>query len=113
MFQSNFAAEQPGAKTQASRVTCAPPEARVGLRMDITIIYMAVVLKIPILLMLGIVWWAIRSTPDEEAAVDGEGGQKTPAAPIRPRGRGPHGEPQPQPPRRIRTGARRAPLRRS
>jgi hypothetical protein len=64
------------------------------------------VLKIPILGLFGIVWWAVRTSdePSEEHPV-------LPATPPHPRSRvprprrprGPHGDPMPLPPERVRT----------
>jgi hypothetical protein len=76
-----------------------------------------VVLKIPIVALLWIVWWAIRATP-EPAAPGGEGGIKDrphprhPRTPPRrgPRRRDPHGAPLPPSPPRVRTTAARARL---
>ncbi|MCX6394030.1 MAG: hypothetical protein NTY57_04160 [Solirubrobacterales bacterium] len=70
--------------------------------MTATMFFMMVVLKIPILMLLGIVRWAIKSVPEEDHSDDG-GGSKGPDLPRRPRGRGPHGEPQPQAPARVRS----------
>jgi hypothetical protein len=76
-----------------------------------TFIYLMFVLKIPIIGLLWIVWWAIHQTPEEEPAAQDDGGTK---APPHPRGplphtprRGPHGEPQPPAPARVRTTAAR------
>lgn len=79
--------------------------------MTITFIYMMFILKIPILMLFGIVWWAMKSQPGEDTP-DADGGEKAPSAPTRPRGRGPHGEPQPPAPPRVRKPAERAPARR-
>lgn len=81
--------------------------------MEWTFIYLMVVLKIPIVALFTIVWWAVHNT-DETAAEtrDEEGGSKTPPHPREPRPtrrrpRGPHGEPQlPAPPRTRTTVAR-------
>ena len=73
--------------------------------------YMVVILKIPILMLFGIVYWAWKQTPPEEHQ-DGNGGETTPTEPARPRGRGPHGEPQPPSPPRVRTTPQREPVRR-
>jgi hypothetical protein len=68
------------------------------------------VLKIPIVALGWIVWRAIHAepVPPEDATVedDGGGGTKHPR-PHRPRPprRGPHGEPLPQPPARVRAVA--------
>ncbi len=78
-------------------------------------IWLMFVLKIPIAALLYIVWWAIRSTPEqnEETRADDGGGSKTryrhPRRPLprHPR-RGPHGDPLPLPPPRTRTVLARA-----
>jgi hypothetical protein len=64
-----------------------------------TFFYLMVVLKIPIVALLWIVWWAIRQTPDPEpGGTGGDGGSPVRAAGRHPRGplpraprRGPHG----------------------
>jgi hypothetical protein len=77
------------------------------------IFWLAVILKIPIVALLMIVWWAIRATPEPAAEHDdGEGGSRREPhprdrPPHLPR-RGPHGDPQPSPPERVRV-TRRAP----
>jgi hypothetical protein len=84
---------------------------------DWTFIYMMFVLKLPIIALLLIVWWAIRSSPDADET-DGEGdggdgGTRMRAVhprrpfPRRPR-RGPHGDPPSAPPPRTRTVVARA-----
>jgi hypothetical protein len=73
------------------------------------------VLKIPIVALAIIVWRAIHSEPvePEEALVDSDGdggtGHPRPRKPRPPR-RGPHGEPLPQPPARVRAVADPGPL---
>ena len=67
---------------------------------------MMVVLKIPIIGLLWIVYWAIKSV-DEPVADEGDGGSKKPSEPPaepprRPRRRGPHGDPALPPPPRTR-----------
>ncbi|MCX6385672.1 MAG: hypothetical protein NTV40_03385 [Solirubrobacterales bacterium] len=75
--------------------------------MSWTFIFLMVGLKIPILGLLYIVWWAIRSGSEAvpPASAD-DGGTKDrhprPPRPRRPR-RGPHAEPDPASPRRVRT----------
>jgi hypothetical protein len=71
-------------------------------------------LKIPIIALLWIVWWAVRSEPDIEKQGDGgDGGIKRkpphPRRPFprRPR-RGPHGAPAPPAPPRTRSVVARA-----
>ena len=72
-----------------------------------TFFYLMVVLKIPIIAMLGIVWWAIRKQP--ETGNGGDGGAPVPSSrpPVAPRPRptrrGPHDGPQPSPPARVRS----------
>ena len=80
-----------------------------------TFVYLMLILKIPIAALLFIVWWAIRSTPEESTpeAADGGGGSKArPRHPRRPLPRhprrGPHGDPLPLPPPRTRAVVARA-----
>jgi hypothetical protein len=69
-------------------------------------------LKLPIAALIYIVWWAIKQEPDEPSS-DDDGGIKRrrphPPKPFprRPR-RGPHGDPAPSPPARVRTVRARA-----
>jgi hypothetical protein len=77
---------------------------------------MMVVLKIPVIALGWIVWRAINSTPEEPepATPDSGGGGGPHPRPLRPRPprRGPHGEPLPQPPARVRAvGDRSTPVR--
>lgn len=72
-----------------------------------TFVYLMLVLKIPIVALLWLVWWAVHQTPDEEAGGDGGEGRDVP--PRIPRGpasrvsrRGPHREPRPPAPPRTR-----------
>lgn len=70
-------------------------------------------LKIPIIALCWIVWRAIKAepVPPEDATVDSDdGGTKhpRPRLPRTPR-RGPHGEPLPQPPARVRAVAEPGP----
>ena len=77
--------------------------------MDWAFIYLMLVLKIPIAMLLFIVWWAIRSAPEQAETdnADDTGGTKKPRHPRRPLPRhprrGPHGDPLPLPPPRTRT----------
>jgi hypothetical protein len=65
-------------------------------------------LKIPLVALILIVWWAIRQKPEEPPASDDDGGIKREHPhrprpfPRRPR-RGPHGGVPPAPPARTRT----------
>lgn len=71
--------------------------------------FLFVVLKVPILAACWLVWYAVRAVPDpseEDATGDEGGGAKTrphpaPRLPHAPR-RGPHGDPAPLPPPRVR-----------
>jgi hypothetical protein len=77
-------------------------------------LWIMLALKIPLAALIYIVWWAIKQAPDEEPS-GGEGGTKVPPQrrhprdpfPRRPR-RGPHGDPLPHPPARVRTTKARA-----
>jgi hypothetical protein len=69
---------------------------------------MMVVLKIPVFFLGWIVWRAIRAVPDpDEGVADTGGGGGEHPRPRRPRPprRGPHGEPLPDPPARVRAVA--------
>jgi hypothetical protein len=70
-------------------------------------------LKLPLAALIYIVWWAIKQTPDEAAPSDDDGGiKRRPPHPRKPfprhPRRGPHGDPTPQPPARVRTTRARA-----
>jgi hypothetical protein len=78
-------------------------------------IWLMLALKIPLIGLICIVWWAIKQEPDEGASTQGDDGggvkrrhphQRGPF-PRQPR-RGPHGEPAPPPPPRVRTVRARA-----
>jgi hypothetical protein len=75
------------------------------------VFWLAVILKIPIVALLLIVWWAVRQPPVPEAEQDdGSGGSRRDPHPRNrpphlPR-RGPHGDPQPTPPERVRVSRR-------
>jgi hypothetical protein len=76
------------------------------------IFWMAVVLKIPVIALLWIVWWAIRSEPAPAGeTADGDGGVRPHrhprGRPPRPPRRGPHAAPPPLPPKRVRVTARK------
>lgn len=94
------------------------PSPRIGPRgpgtialVDWTFIYLMFVLKIPIIGLLWIVWWAIHQTEDEEQAEGGDGGTPRPEGPRRPSPpvprRAAHREPAPPPPARTRSGGTR------
>ena len=73
---------------------------------------MMLALKIPIAALIYLVWWAVKQEP-EQSSHDDDGGVKRqrphPPKPFprRPR-RGPHGDPAPMPPARVRTVRARA-----
>jgi hypothetical protein len=83
------------------------------------IFWIAVVLKIPVAMLLYIVWWAIKDPPLAEVEGSDNGGSDRdprphPRGPVpKPPRRGPHAAPRPTPPARVRTarGRRRAPER--
>lgn len=78
-----------------------------------TFIWLMVLLKIPIVALFLIVRWAIRQTPEAEGQDGGIGRLPGPTHPRHPRHprsrlprsprRGPHGDPSPVPPARVRT----------
>jgi hypothetical protein len=74
------------------------------------IFWLALVMKIPIALLLYIVWWAVKDPPMAEATDDDEGGSRRhgpgPRLPRpQPPRRGPHGDPAPRAPARVRATA--------
>jgi hypothetical protein len=83
-------------------------------------VWLMLILKIPIALLLWLVWWAVKQAPDEERQPQGGGGSpvRQPRQPRQPRHprrplprhprRGPHGEPAPPAPARMRSVVARA-----
>jgi len=76
------------------------------------LVWLMLALKLPLAGLIYIVWWAIKQEPDESASDDDGGSRRRrlhPREPFprRPR-RGPHGDPPPQPPARVRTTRARA-----
>jgi cell division protein FtsN len=76
------------------------------------IVWLAIALKIPIVALLYIVWWAIKDPPVPEPQDDGGGSHDRDPRPH-PRGRpphpprrGPHGAPEPSAPARVRVAQR-------
>lgn len=74
------------------------------------IFWMVIVLKIPILFALWLVWYAIRAEPAPETDWPGGGSDRHP--PFRPRHprpprRGPHADPAPRSPARVRVAGNR------
>jgi hypothetical protein len=83
--------------------------------MEWTFLYLMVFLKLPILALLGIVWWAVRQEPRPYEQPRGDdGGIKRPPHPRRPfprhptPRRGPHGSPAPPSPPRVRSAVARS-----
>jgi hypothetical protein len=79
------------------------------------LIWLMLVLKIPVGMLLYLVWWAVRQETDPETDGGGDGGSKVrPPRPPHggperfPRTRGPHGEPTPPSPARVRPTVARA-----
>jgi hypothetical protein len=74
--------------------------------------YMMVILKIPIIALLWLVWWAVKQEPEPAEGESRERIRRGPEHPRRPRKpgptrRGPHAEPPPVPPTRIRARGKR------
>jgi len=80
-----------------------------------TFIWLVVILKIPVVALFLLVRWAVLQTPDATPEQDGGSGPRSrPPQPHHPRSRpprtprrGPHGEPSPESPLRVRTIASR------
>jgi hypothetical protein len=77
-----------------------------------TLFYMLVVLKIPVIALLCLVWWAVRQEPEPADGESRERLRRGPHYPRRPRKpgpsrRGPHAEPPPVPPQRVRARGKR------
>ena len=79
------------------------------------IVWLAVALKVPIIALLYLVWWAIKDPPEQ--VIDDDGGSPD-RDPLHPRDRppypprrGPHGPPEPAAPARVRVAQRRTPRR--
>ncbi len=76
-------------------------------------LWIMLALKIPLIALIVLVWWAVRSKPEEPPTSDDDGGikreQPHPPRPFprRPR-RGPHGDPPPVSPARMRAIKARA-----
>jgi hypothetical protein len=76
------------------------------------ILWLALALKVPIVALLYLVWWAIKDPPVQAADEDGGSPDRDPhphprdRPPQSPR-RGPHGPPEPAAPARVRVAKRR------
>ena len=75
-------------------------------RVGWALFYMFVILKIPIVLLLWLVWYAVKEEPatgdDSEVREGGGGGNHPRPHKPRPPRRGPHADPLPQSPSRVR-----------
>lgn len=104
------AGPQPGARPRGIGPTRRSRVATIGVDVGWTFFYLMVILKIPIVALLWIVWWAINATDEDEAPTgDDDGGLRRERHPRDPRPRpprrGPHGDPPPPSPPRARTPA--------
>jgi hypothetical protein len=79
--------------------------------MEWAMVFLFIGLKVPLLALCYLVWWAIKQTPDEDEQPGGGGTKRRPhpahPLPRTPR-RGPHGEPALPAPPRIRPVTARA-----
>jgi hypothetical protein len=82
------------------------------------IVWLAVALKVPIIALLYIVWWAIKDPPEPVVDEDGGSPDRDPRPRPHPRDprprpprRGPHGPPEPAAPARVRVAQHPAPRR--
>jgi hypothetical protein len=77
-----------------------------------TMFFLFVALKVPLIALGWLVWWAVHQVPEDFEQPGGDGGAKRrphPPAPLpRPSRRGPHGDPAPLPPPRVRVVTARA-----
>jgi hypothetical protein len=82
------------------------------------IVWLALVLKIPIIALLYLVWWAIKDPPEPVIDEDGGSPDRDPRPRPHPRDphprpprRGPHGPPEPAAPARVRVAQSPTPRR--
>jgi hypothetical protein len=94
-------------------VTGAAKRGSIGSEVTWGFLWLMLALKIPLIGLICIVWWAIKQEPEEASRREDDGGIKRdrphPRKPFprHPR-RGPHGDPAPPPPARVRTVRARA-----
>jgi hypothetical protein len=73
--------------------------------------FLFVALKVPLIALCWLVWWAIRQVPEDDEQPGGDGGRRRPhppkPLPRAPR-RGPHGDRAPLSPPRVRKVTARA-----
>ena len=80
--------------------------------MDWTFVYLMFALKVPIVAAIWLVWWAVKQEPEpaeggsEEILRRGPDHPQPPRNPRAPR-RGPHAEPPPPTPQRVRARGKR------
>jgi len=101
-----------GQRASGPRRTCQFPHNLGRISLDVTwgFLWLMLALKIPLIGLICIVWWAIKQEPEEgEVPSSGDDGgvrreyrHPRKPSPRRPR-RGPHGDPAPPPPARVRT----------
>jgi hypothetical protein len=112
------AGSQPAPRAGLSRpsgVTRAGNQGRIASSVTLGFLWLMLALKIPLAALIYIVWWAIKQEPDDSQSSDDDGGVKHgrphprphPPFPRRPR-RGPHGDPAPAAPARVRVIRARA-----
>ena len=71
-------------------------------------LWIMLALKIPLVGLICLVWWAIKQEPEDSSQHEDDGGIRRPhphrrgPSPRHPR-RGPHGDPAPPPPARVRS----------
>lgn len=81
--------------------------------MEWTMFFLFVALKVPLIALCWLVWWAIQAVPEEDELPGGDGGGRPrrphPRRPLPhlPR-RGPHGDAAPPSPPRVRPASARA-----
>ena len=81
--------------------------------MEWTMFFLFVALKVPLIALCWLVWWAIHAVPEEDELPGGDGGNdRARPHPLRPLPRtprrGPHGEAAPPSPPRVRRVSARA-----
>jgi hypothetical protein len=80
--------------------------------MEWAMFFMFVALKVPLIALCWLVWWAIHQVDDPAHDTGGEGGARRRPHPLGPLPRiprrGPHGDPAPLPPPRVRVVTARA-----
>jgi hypothetical protein len=101
-----------GAVNRPSCVTQRVIPGTIGCELALGFVWLMLALKIPLAMLIYIVWWAIRQEPetpssDDDGGIRRERPHPPKPFPRRPR-RGPHGDPAPASPARVRTVRARA-----